>query len=374
MTANIHSVTNTLIENSRNVNTLADASENGRTGLQAVAQEIQEIAKDSEGLLEINSVMNNIASQTNLLSMNAAIEAAHAGEAGKGFAVVADEIRKLAESSGVQSKTTATMLKKIKTSIDNITKSSNEVIDRFEAIDTGVKTVSRHEENIRNAMEEQEVGGRQILQAIARLKEINISVKKGSEGMSASGTELIQKTTEFINISNEALNGMNTIVGGAMGQIQVAVEHVNEVSNENNRNFSDLKNETEKFKISSGNEKKKILVVDDDVTHLTMAKGMLEQDYDVTTVKSGDEALKLFFQGLVPNLILLDLLMPGMDGLDTYSRIKGISNLHKTPLAFFTSSDTPANKARAQEMGAVDYIQKPCKKTELLERVARIVR
>jgi methyl-accepting chemotaxis protein len=126
-----------------------------RNGLQDVAAGIQQIARESEGLLEINAVIENIASQTNLLSMNAAIEATHAGEAGKGFAVVADEIRKLAESSGEQSKTISSMLKKIKDSIDKITRSTDAVLNKFEAIDSGVKTVSDQEENIRNAMEEQ---------------------------------------------------------------------------------------------------------------------------------------------------------------------------------------------------------------------------
>jgi methyl-accepting chemotaxis protein len=372
MTANIHLVTNTLTENMKNVTELTEASENGKIGLQTVAQKIQEIAKDSEGLLEINAVMKSIASQTNLLSMNAAIEAAHAGETGKGFAVVADEIRKLAESSSKQSKTTGAMLKKIKASIDSITVSSNDVLSRFQIIDTGVKTVSQHEQNIRNAMEEQEVGGRQILDSMQRLKDVNVSVKKGAGEMIGSGDRLIKQTNDFISTSTIVVNGMNEIVNGAMQQIQTAVNQVDEMSVENDRNFEELKQETEKFKVVADNEKRKILLVDDDEIYLEMAKGILENYYDVVTVKSSRDALQLFFQGLVPDLVLLDLMMPEMDGWVTYKRIKGISNLHSVPIAFVTASTDPKDIARASEMGAIDYITKPC--NDMLERVKKLVK
>jgi len=373
MTANIHSVSQTLIENGKNVEALTEASELGRVALQTVAQEIQEIAKDSAGLLEINSLMKNIAAQTNLLSMNAAIEAAHAGETGKGFAVVANEIRKLAESSSVQSKTTTAMLKKIKASIDNITKSSDEVLNRFAAISTEVQTVSVHESNIRNAMEEQEAGGQQILEAIGRLREITVSVQKGSEDMYKSGDDLLRETGEFKTISNNAVNGMSGIVNGALSEIKTAVTHVSEMSTENNRNFEELKSETVKFKVSTGNEKKNILVVDDDEIHLDLTKAFLEQDYDVTTVRSCEEALKLLYQGLAPNLISLDLVMPGTDGWQTYERIRGISNLHNVPIVIFTASNNPADRNRAKEMGAADYVKKPCTQAELLTGMKKIL-
>ena len=156
MLANIHAVTDTLVKNSANINSLSESSETGRTDLKQVSADIQEISKESEGLLEINQVMKNIASQTNLLSMNAAIEAAHAGEAGRGFAVVANEIRKLAENSSEQSKTISAVLKKIKVSIDAIGKSTGIVLERFEVIAQDVETVSNQESQIRSAMQEQE--------------------------------------------------------------------------------------------------------------------------------------------------------------------------------------------------------------------------
>jgi putative two-component system response regulator len=143
------------------------------------------------------------------------------------------------------------------------------------------------------------------------------------------------------------------------------------MSLENSRNFDELKQETEKFKVSSGNEKKKILVVDDDQIHLTMVNGILENNFEVITVKSGKEALQLFFQGLVPNLVLLDLVMPGMDGWHAYERIKGISNLHNVPIAFCSASSDPKDIAHAKQIGAVDYIKKPC--DDLLSRVQRLL-
>jgi methyl-accepting chemotaxis protein len=374
MTANIESVTRTLVENVKNVDALMEASEHGKAGLQSVVEKIQEIARDSEGLLEINSVMESIASQTNLLSMTAAIEAAQAGESGKGFAVVAAEIRKLAESSSQQSNTTAAMLKKIKASIDSITKASQEVQERFSAIDTRVKTVSEHELNIRNAMEEQEVGGRQILQSVGRLKDISVTVKTGTKNVDESSGDLIKETGEFIKISDELIDGMNEIVSGAMSEIQAAVKHVNKMSEENNKNFIDLKEETEKFTVSAGMEKKKILLVDDDATVLAATRGKLMDDYDIITAKSGDNALSLFYRGLVPNLILLDLKMPGMDGWDTFERIKAIGNLHAVPIAIFTSSTNPEDKVQAQKIGAVDFIQKSVEKNELLERIGRLIK
>jgi methyl-accepting chemotaxis protein len=247
--ANIQSVTQSLIQNAANVSKLSHASEVGRTGLEGVSKDIQEIARESAGLLEINAVMENIASQTNLLSMNAAIEAAHAGESGKGFAVVADEIRKLAESSGEQSKTISDVLKKIKESIDKITKSTNEVLLHFQAISEGVQTVTEQETGVRKAMEEQGVGSKAIFESIGSLNKITGEVKQSAARMLAGSREVIQESKMLERITEEIGNGMQEMASGSQ-QIDGAVNRVNDISGENKEQIEQLMTEVSRFKVS----------------------------------------------------------------------------------------------------------------------------
>jgi len=248
MLANIQSVTSTLAKNAENVKGLIGSAEAGKASLHEVADDIQEIARKSEGLMEINAVIENIASQTSLLSMNAAIEAAHAGDAGKGFAVVSDEIRKLAESSGEQSKTIGDVLKKMKESIEKITRSTRNVLDKFQTIDQGIKLVAEQEEMIRNAMEEQTQGSKQVLEASGQVSDITHNVKAGSMEMLEGSKEVIQESKNLERVTQEITNGINEMAAGA-NQINMAVNNVKELSGKNRENISVLAQAISQFKV-----------------------------------------------------------------------------------------------------------------------------
>ncbi|MDR2444831.1 MAG: bacteriohemerythrin [Spirochaetaceae bacterium] len=249
MLESIRMVTDTLIANDGNVKRLIEASGVGRNRLSDVATDIQGIARESEGLLEINAVMENIASQTNLLSMNAAIEAAHAGELGKGFAVVSDEIRKLSMSSAEQSKTISAVLKKIKSSIDKITLSTSSVLSEFESIDDGIKTVAQQEESIRDAMEEQGEGSRLILDEISRLKKITTMVKKGTSEMLEKSKSVIKESRNLEGLSAEIKFSMDEMAINAANIIS-SVRDMNAAGGKNKENINALVEEVSRFKVS----------------------------------------------------------------------------------------------------------------------------
>jgi methyl-accepting chemotaxis protein len=230
------------------VEELISAAEGGRNGLAGVSTDIQEIARESEGLLEINTVMQNIASQTNLLSMNAAIEAAHAGEAGKGFAVVADEIRKLAEHSGNQSKVISSVLQKIKNSIDKITISTNTVQEKFGAIDSEIRIVADQETHIRNAMEEQGQGSQQVLEAVARLNDISRMVKEGVQEMLEGSRQAGQESYNLGLMTEEIAHEMNEMASRT-DHINGAVNRANEFTLDNKEHINGLTAELTRFKV-----------------------------------------------------------------------------------------------------------------------------
>jgi len=248
MITNIEDVTHTLGRNAESVQELIKVSDIGRSSLQKVTQDIKEIEQESQGLLEINSVMENISSQTNLLSMNAAIEAAHAGEAGKGFAVVAGEIRKLAESAAQQSKTISDVLRKIKTSIDTITGSTNTALEKFQDVDERVRAVSDHETNIYNAMEKQGNGSKQILESVGRLNELTQMVKHGSMEMLEGSKEVITESRSLEKATAEISDSINEMAGDA-GKINSAVNHVEAISKTNKDCIDTLFTEVSKFKV-----------------------------------------------------------------------------------------------------------------------------
>jgi methyl-accepting chemotaxis protein len=248
MTGNIASVTQTLVQNDQNVSDLAAAAEKGYASLRQVSEDIQEVSKESERLLEINQVIQNIASQTNLLSMNAAIEAAHAGEVGKGFAVVADEIRKLAESSAKQAKTVSEVLTKIKKALDGINSSTEAALNHFGDIDSGVRIVSEQETLIRNAMEAQDTGSREILETMGSSISITENVQHSSEEMISDSKDVINEGRNLNVITNDLTGAMHEIAQG-INYMNTTVARVKEISRENKESIGVLIDEIAKFKI-----------------------------------------------------------------------------------------------------------------------------
>ncbi|MBO4640065.1 MAG: 4Fe-4S binding protein [Treponema sp.] len=198
MITSIQSVNTVLNTNSESMAELNEATKTGKVSVEEIAVLVGEIEKSSNGLSEMSTVIQQIASQTNLLAMNAAIEAAHAGEFGKGFTVVADEIRKLAESSGKEAKQISDVLKKVKSLIDSTFGKTIAVKEDIEHIVSLADKVSNQETVVKSTVSKQSDGGQQLLESLKIMRDSTQSV--------SNAVDSLRKSTDSVKVAIQQIH------------------------------------------------------------------------------------------------------------------------------------------------------------------------
>jgi methyl-accepting chemotaxis protein len=180
---------------------LSKSSDAGRKTLNSLTEELTRIAEQSAFLEEANAALVNIAAQTNILAMNAAIEAAHAGEAGKGFAVVSGEVRKLAEESNRESNSISMEIKNMRDGIDRIRQVSAETVDTMGNMFTDVKDMQSSFSTVNTAVEAQAANSRRVLEALEALRTTTEQVRSGSEKIQQESGVIHGTVDNLMNIS-----------------------------------------------------------------------------------------------------------------------------------------------------------------------------
>jgi methyl-accepting chemotaxis protein len=247
MVATIQSVTANVESMGAYYQRLQSHSDEGLEKIQLLASQARDIVQKSEILQEANEIINGIASQTNLLAMNAEIEAAHAGDAGKGFAVVADEIRKLAESAAGQSKAVADSLGSIRSAISEVVASSTGAEMSFEGIVKQITVLSGLEGEVKEAMREQSSGSSSILEALSEMRSATAEVRDEAKAMSEGGSSVLEEMRRLKRLTAELDSGMVEMAAGA-AQIRASASATSELSSRAVESVRALAEGTAQFK------------------------------------------------------------------------------------------------------------------------------
>ncbi|HDQ14550.1 MAG TPA: DUF3365 domain-containing protein [Sediminispirochaeta sp.] len=250
MSASIQSIARVTEEKKAVAEQLEQTSEQGEEEMENTRQLMKKVAQSADVMMEMIEVIDGIASQTNLLAMNAAIEAAHAGEAGKGFAVVADEIRNLAESSSNSAKEISKSLKDV---IDNITISENSTEKTgkmFEDMLEMVREVSKSMAEMQDSTRELSDGSNQIVEALNSLVEITQEVQDSSGEMD-NRVNLITSSMETLrDISADSTQGMQEMAQGIL-EVANAAQSVSDAGEQNSESVQHLEQLVSRFKLKA---------------------------------------------------------------------------------------------------------------------------
>ncbi len=215
--------------------------------LERTLGDIKGIAASSERLANANALIAAIATQTNILAMNAAIEAAHAGQAGRGFAVVADEIRKLAETAAEQSKAISVDVGGIAASITATVSFAEQASSSFGAVMSQIDSLRNLEESIRHAMAEQSFGSNQVLDALNLIKEVTEEVTVGAEKMKESSDAVLKEMRRLLDSSVEIEQSMTEIASGA-SEVSQASTVVADLTVKNQEGIGAVRERMERFR------------------------------------------------------------------------------------------------------------------------------
>ena len=215
MIGNISSVNNSVTKMAESFNLLEKNTTEGIARQQKVSEHVSRIEEQSKALQDANVAITNVASQTNLLAMNAAIEAAHAGEAGKGFSVVADEIRKLSETSAAESKKISEELFKISETISAVVVAARESSESFSGVGEKISQTDELVNQIKSAMQEQQEGSQQIVEALSIMNNSTSEVKNASHEMAVGNRAILTEIKNLQDATSVIKDGMTEMSNGA---------------------------------------------------------------------------------------------------------------------------------------------------------------